>query len=265
MMTLAYHSVWPPGYFYLAKPFYVLFGHPNLVLQMMSFVTGVGSIVVLYVLVKAITGDRRTAQVAALFVGLLPIHVSFSVQSMSEMPFFSFWIASLYALARRRILWSAGLLGMATMIWYEAWLFVLAIPIYILFKAVANVACAYRSRSQLVTAAKDAFRFFVVSSLMPLLYMVMNKIASGYYLENYFLNLFFFQREQVVRRTEVVMAGGESVATDSMVSLVSLFVYGLLNIPTRVELSTGQSRYLTSLLDLRDWYDGMVHYSGEIG
>jgi hypothetical protein len=52
----------------------------------------------------------------------------------------------------------------------------------------------------------------------------------------------------------VVMTGGESVATDSIVSLIDLFVYGLINIPTAVELSIGQHRFLTPLLDLREGY-----------
>src|SRR5688572_3899243 len=48
MITLLYHPIWPPGYYYITKPFYILFGHPELVLRIFSLICGVISVGVAY-------------------------------------------------------------------------------------------------------------------------------------------------------------------------------------------------------------------------
>ena|GEM_PF-5491828 len=241
MMTLVYHPIWPPGYFYLAKPFYVLFGHSYWVLRGMSFVTGVGSVAFLYWLAKEISGKERTAFLAALFVAILPASVSHSVQSMAEMPFVFFMVVCLYALIKGRILWSAGLLGLATMIRYEAWPFVLVIPLYLLARSalIKQGPPAWSKRP-----VKDAFSFLAVSSFLPIVYVVTNRLTIGYYVWS-----LTPENPNFSRSTNIAVWRSDVSLTHFAGRVVSLFANGFTNVTSVFEPVIGRMEFYLGILN----------------
>lgn len=170
MMTQLYNPIWPVGYFYMVKPFYILFGQPEWILRVFSLLTGIGTVGLVYAFIKTITRQTRAAAWSALFVALLPIHISISTQSLAEAPFLFFIFAWLLAYVKSRYIWSALALALAALIRVEAWPLIGVILLLLLINQLRSAD----SRS-----VRPIFIFSTISLLPPLAYLAINKIIGG--------------------------------------------------------------------------------------
>lgn len=162
-LTLPESGDWLPLHFYIMGAALRIYYNPFFVPKFISFVFGVLSIVVFYKLVHMIFGER----ISFLSLGLLvfyPIHILCSTVSLSEVIFLFFLLFSFYLFFRylevrstRLLLLSALSLACASMLRYEAWLFILFIPYLLSIEKGARL--------------RDAAYFLFITSILPVLWI----------------------------------------------------------------------------------------------
>ncbi|HEX5080138.1 MAG TPA: glycosyltransferase family 39 protein [Geminicoccaceae bacterium] len=163
------HGVWGPLHFYLIGAVLALTGDPVTAPILLHVLFGVGSAVLLYILVRIEFTGPNSALLAALAFAVYPVGLSDSVSVRAEAPFVFFVLASmlLLALARTRasvtvLAGAAGLmLTLASMLRYEGWMLTPLLAMLLWPRIVPILV------------------FLVVASVFPVFWMIGNLVAYG--------------------------------------------------------------------------------------
>lgn len=137
-------GIWPPLDLYIMAFMVKILGDPFTSTRLVSLIFGTLIIFPYYYLVKLLF-DKRVAAISTLILSFLSIHIQYSTYSMSEVPFAFFLITSLYFFFRFKtgcetviekrltnLIISAVFLNLASMIRYEAWLFIPLLTVFTL-------------------------------------------------------------------------------------------------------------------------------------
>ncbi|MCX9009630.1 MAG: glycosyltransferase family 39 protein [Candidatus Methanoperedens sp.] len=171
-------GLWPPLDLYLMAFMMEVWKDPLVSPRLINLVFGVLIIIPYYYLVKLLF-DKRTAAISAILLTFWGLHIEFSSVSMSEIPFLFFLCTSLYFFfrfkkaAEKRLAYlvtSAIFLNLASMIRYEAWLFVPLLTIFIL-NNITDVKSTLYLKGE---AAKYFFMFLIISLVFPVFWMIGN-------------------------------------------------------------------------------------------
>jgi len=134
------HPDWLPLHFYLMGIGLKIYNNPFFTPKFISFIFGILSLIPFYKLIH-ITFGERIANLALCLLIFYPIHILCSVVSLSEIIFLFFLLCSFYFFFKyilghnaKLLLISAVFLIFASMLRYEAWLFVLFIPILLSYE-----------------------------------------------------------------------------------------------------------------------------------
>lgn len=151
---------WLPLHFYIMGIGLKIFNNPFFTPRFISFLFGIGSLIIFYKLVDIIFG-QRIAFLSLCLLAFYPIHIICSVVSLSEIIFLCSLLLSVYFCFKyatmhkpRLLFFSLGFLVLACMTRYEAWLFIFLIPL---------VLCFQRERRWWHIAI-----FFILSIIFPL-------------------------------------------------------------------------------------------------
>ena len=165
------HIDWLPLHFYLMGIGLKILNAPLFTPRLISLIFGILSFIPFYKLVNMIFG-RRLALMSLWLLIFYPVHVLCSVVSLSEIIFLFFLLCGLYFFFRYReifnsylLLVSSLFLILASIVRYEAWLFVLFIPFLL----------CYEKRKRW----RDMIFFFIATSIFPLIW-IFNTNAIAY-------------------------------------------------------------------------------------
>ena len=129
---------WLPGWLYFSGLANWFFPNPVWAPRLMNLILGTSTILLLYKFIET-TFDKSTALLSAALLSILPLHISLSASSLTEISFLFFllsgaWLTITEALAVTRKRWFVLLLAslmvvLATMVRYEAWFVAPIFPI----------------------------------------------------------------------------------------------------------------------------------------
>lgn len=128
-------NVWLPLHFYLIGIGLKIFNAPMFTSRFISLIFSILSLLIFYKLICLIF-EKKIAFLSLLLLIFFPIHILCSVISLPESPFLFFILASFYFYFKYKLVYttvkmlvaSAIFLILATMLRYEAWIFILFIP-----------------------------------------------------------------------------------------------------------------------------------------
>lgn len=169
------HGIWLPGFEYLTGSFSILVNNPLFSIRLLNLIAGTLTIPLLYLLVRKIYNH-----VSALFAGsilsFLPLHVGYSVSSLTEATFLFEIIAAILLLViateresyrRLFLVGSVFFIFYATMTRYEAWLLIPFFPCFYYWKTGRLRASVF---------------MLIILSLFPVAWSISNYFHSGDFL-----------------------------------------------------------------------------------
>lgn len=161
----------PPGYVYFSLPFIALFGPNELSARLLSVISGVGIVFLIYLITKIYFG-QKTALIAAFFVSILPWDINLSRGGFEThfALFLTLW--GVYLFIRDDKLWSklfSGLfLGLAIFTYHS---YKVVVPLVVLSLAL------YKYRTFKEIFSKKLLAFYVVLGLFIILWI--SQILNG--------------------------------------------------------------------------------------
>jgi 4-amino-4-deoxy-L-arabinose transferase-like glycosyltransferase len=133
-------GLWLPLHFYLISIAIKIFPNIPLNVRIMHVIFGVLTIIPFYELVHLVF-DKKTALISSLLFAFYPLHIVCSVTTLTEGPFLFFLVSVVYCFFAylkseniKAFFFCAVFLFLATLIRYEAWLFVFLLPFVLFLK-----------------------------------------------------------------------------------------------------------------------------------
>lgn len=171
-------GLWPPFHLYLMAFAMLIWKNASVSPRLVSLVLGILIIFPYYYLVKLLF-DKRNAIISTLLLTFLSLNIQLSTTSLSEIPFLFFLITSIYFLfkfkntAEKRLIYlitSAIFLNLASMIRYEAWVFIPLLTIFTLndIKDIKKIPLLKND------VTKHFFIFLIISLISPTLWLIGN-------------------------------------------------------------------------------------------
>lgn len=193
-------DLWPPLQLYMSAFMIYIWGDPFVSTRLISLIFGILIIFPYYYLVKLLF-DKNVATVATLILIFIDVHIQYSTFAMSEVPFIFFLVASLYFFFRFKrsdikkekfmtLIVSAIFLSLASMIRYEAWLFIPLLSIFIISTNLkSKIYDIYNTGGMSNSGSivnKDTNRnyiylstFLIISLIFPVFWMIGNYNLHG--------------------------------------------------------------------------------------
>ncbi|HET7214704.1 MAG TPA: glycosyltransferase family 39 protein [Terriglobia bacterium] len=167
-------GVWLPIHFWLMAGLALLVGHVELAGRLLSLLLGVASLGAFWALAKEVYG-APAAKFSLLVFALYSLHIGYSTTSSSEAPYLFFVLAGMLCFfAYRRsgshlvLALGAATLGMGAGIRYEAWLFIFAAFLILLFLPSRPGSVGFWKAAHL----REVLLFGVIAGFLPVLLMV---------------------------------------------------------------------------------------------
>ena len=186
------HFDWPTFYYYVNYLFFsVLFfiervssriGMPNpqivdnlnfyLLSRIVTVVFGALSVIFTYKLTYNLTRNTDTSIIAAILLAIIPLHVTRSAQSLTDVPMLFLAIVSLYYLSRnlenfawRNIYLSAFFVGLSTSTKYNGYMFVISTALFLILIKKLN----FKDLSSYIKTALSGAAGFLIGTPFALL------------------------------------------------------------------------------------------------
>ena len=119
---------WLPLYQFVCGLISAVVGHSLLVAKLVSAVSGTGVCLLVYAISLQLTANRPLALLAFAFIAVNPVHIMYSAFSLTDVPHALLVLGGLYFAIRRRWIFAAALIAVASLMRVESWLFIPLLP-----------------------------------------------------------------------------------------------------------------------------------------
>lgn len=166
-------GVWLPIHFWLMAGMALLVRHVGLAGRLLSLLLGIASLGAFWALAKEVYG-APAAKFSLLVFALYGLHIGYSTTSSSEAPYLFFVLAGMLCFfayrrsgSHRILALGAAALGVGAGIRYEAWLFIFAAFLVLLFLPAAAGSSGFRKAAHL----REVLLFGAIAGFWPALLM----------------------------------------------------------------------------------------------